>query len=151
MAMSGEDFPQQLESLLGALQDSCFRELSIRTGDQKLKLKLKAPAPLPAPGPAAVTVASAADAEGQGPDLLLLKSPRVGHFYPRTGPKEGGKFRKGSTLRAGEVYGRIEAMHLRFELRAEVGGVLEQFLAAEGEAVEYGQPLVSLSPLPEEL
>jgi acetyl-CoA carboxylase biotin carboxyl carrier protein len=135
--MADRKLGEEISELLSELETSGYVSCRIQTGDAHLYMRRPvAPAPPPAPA------ADAASTPVEPPDpRTLLKSPRVGHFFPRNG---GAGLSRGDRLSAGEVYGTIEAMHLKFELRADTAGVVQEFLAAEGEAVEYGQPLLAL-------
>lgn len=56
----------------------------------------------------------------------------------------GAEPRAGAGVRAGSVIAHVEALGLRQEVRAPTSGEVAGVLAAEGEAVEYGQPLAIL-------
>jgi len=77
------------------------------------------------------------------PQTLL--SPRVGHFY-LTDPKriKTAVLVPGAAIEEGQVIGLIESMKIRYEVKAEKGGVVAETLVEDGEAVEYGQPLARL-------
>ncbi len=139
----------QVSALLAELSGSGFSACEIELGDKRLRLRL----PARTPAPVAAEAASGRTATGGdvgaaagAPQGTVLKSPRVGQFYPGMGPERRGRLRPGDRLEKGEVFGTIEAMHLRYELRADLGGVIDEVLAVEGEAVEYGQPLIRLAP-----
>lgn len=139
--MSDATLGQDIEELLEVLEGSGFSTCAIEDGPQRLFLRRPV-----AVRPPVEPVEAGPEQPARPPvdPRVLLTSPRVGHFYPRQGRTSGAKYRKGDRIEAGEVYGTIEAMHLKYELRAERPGVLDEFLAAEGEAVEYGQPLLAL-------
>ncbi len=144
--MADKALGQDIKALLGDLETTSFSACSVEAGPASLYLRRpmqSAPAPVAAP----LEEGSTAEAPEKTPQdpRTLLRSPRVGHFFPKPGSASGEKFRKGDPIRAGEVYGTIEAMHLKYELRADVAGAFDEFLAAEGEAVEYGQPLLALA------
>lgn len=135
--MADRKLGEEISELLSELQTSGYVSCRIQTCSSQLYMRRPmAPAVPPAPAPEAGAAAS----DPVDP-RTLLKSPRVGHFFPLGG---GNGLGPGDRISAGEVYGTIEAMHLKFELRSERAGVVEEFLAAEGEAVEYGQPLLAL-------
>lgn len=136
MAEGAEDIP----ALLTLLERAGFTCCRLEQDGRHLLLRLPTAAPPPPPPSEAPRAAPAAPE----PEPNVLRSPRVGHFYPRTDLDGRLRFRKGETVEKGDVYGTIEAMHLRHELRAERAGVVDEPLAAEGEAVEYGQPLIRL-------
>jgi len=137
--MADDTLATEIRELHRDLAASGYASCDLKAEGRRLYLRVpRAPAPAPAPSPQEVPAGAPAEPEGG----TLLRSPRVGHFYPRTSQGQG----PGTRLEAGEVYGTIEAMHLKYELRADKPGVIREFLAAEGEAVEYGQPLVALEP-----
>jgi biotin carboxyl carrier protein len=131
-----------IAELVGELESTEFSTCSIQCNGDRLYLR-RPVASVDATQEAAKDV-QGEGASGGGRQENLLCSPRVGHFFPRTGKQAGEPYRPGDVIEAGEVYGRIEAMHLKFELRADRSGVVQKFLAVEGEAVEFGQPLVAL-------
>jgi biotin carboxyl carrier protein len=54
----------------------------------------------------------------------------------------------GDVVSAGQAVAVVEAMKMQTELKAVVGGVVEQVYAREGQTVEAGQKLVSLRAAP---
>lgn len=65
-----------------------------------------------------------------------ITSPLVGFFRPSV--------RVGDVVKQGQSLGAIEAMGMPTNVEAPRGGTVEELLAAEGDAVEYGQPLLVL-------
>jgi biotin carboxyl carrier protein len=67
-------------------------------------------------------------------------SPAVGYYTPRdgTGP--------GTPLRNGDVIAQIDVLGVRQEVVAPVDGVVTRVLVEPGEAVEYGQELLRVTP-----
>lgn len=78
---------------------------------------------------------------------LLVRSPVVGTFWTRPGPGEPPFVKVGDLVQSGQVLCLVESMKVMNEVRAEQPGVVEEVLVEEGEAVEYGQPLLRLRPL----
>jgi acetyl-CoA carboxylase biotin carboxyl carrier protein len=97
-----------------------------------------AQAPAPAPAPAAAEPAAPA-AEEKG--ISVIKSPMVGTFYRASSPESPAFVDVGAKVTADSVVCIIEAMKVMNEIQAELGGVITEVLAENGEAVEYGQPL----------
>ena len=48
----------------------------------------------------------------------------------------------GDRIQGGQTIGIVEAMKLMNEIESDVSGVVTEVLAADGEGVEYGQPLI---------
>lgn len=71
----------------------------------------------------------------------LIKSPLVGTFY--TSPSEEAEpfVAAGASVKKGQTIAIVEAMKLMNDIECEFDGTVAEVLAANGEAVEYGQPL----------
>ncbi len=75
------------------------------------------------------------------PGIHVIKSPIVGTFYRAPAPGADPFVREGDQVRKGQVLCIIEAMKVMNEIESDVDGVVEKILVANGEPVEYGQPL----------
>jgi acetyl-CoA carboxylase biotin carboxyl carrier protein len=78
--------------------------------------------------------------------LLEVTSPMVGTFYRAPAPGEAPFIEIGGRIRKGDAVCIIEAMKLMNEIEAEVSGQVMEILVENGEPVEYGQPLMRVSP-----
>jgi acetyl-CoA carboxylase biotin carboxyl carrier protein len=96
--------------------------------------------------PAAATAASsapkaaAAGAE-PAPGVKVIKSPMVGTFYRSPSPDASAFVEEGQQVTDDTCLCIIEAMKVMNEIKAECSGELVKILVANGEAVEYGEPL----------
>lgn len=103
------------------------------------------PRPDPAPAPAvAVPVRTAAPVVPEG--AVIVKSPMVGTFY--SAPEPGAKpfVEVGQRVAPDTVVCIIEVMKLMSSIAAGNAGVVTQILVNDGEAVEFGQPLIVIDP-----
>lgn len=73
-------------------------------------------------------------------------SPMVGTFYRAPTPSESPFVEVGDRIYVGQTVCIIEAMKLMNEIEAEVSGQIIEVLVQNGEPVEYGQPLMRISP-----
>ncbi len=71
-----------------------------------------------------------------------VKSPMVGTFYRAASPGAKPFVEVGDTVAVGQTVCIIEAMKLMNEIEADRAGVVKAILCENGQAVEYGQPLV---------
>lgn len=78
--------------------------------------------------------------------LVEVQSPMVGTFYRAPTPGEAAFVEVGDRVRSGQSVCIIEAMKLMNEIEAEVSGQVMEILVQNGEAVEYGQPLMRINP-----
>jgi acetyl-CoA carboxylase biotin carboxyl carrier protein len=100
------------------------------------------PVQTPRPAAAALTASSAI---ALGPNQVLVKSPMVGTFYRASAPNAVALVDEGGTVRKGQPLCIIEAMKMMNEVEAEVSGSVTKILCANGQPVEYGQPLMILT------
>jgi acetyl-CoA carboxylase biotin carboxyl carrier protein len=73
--------------------------------------------------------------------LEAVVAPMVGTFYRAPAQDAPPFVEEGDVVAPGQVLFIIEAMKMMNEIEAEFGGVVEKILVANGEPVEYGQPL----------
>jgi acetyl-CoA carboxylase biotin carboxyl carrier protein len=71
-----------------------------------------------------------------------VKSPMVGSFYRASSPGAKAFVEVGDTVAVGDTVCIIEAMKILNEIESDKAGVVKKILCDNGQAVEYGQPLV---------
>ena len=149
-----------LKSLIKLMTDNGLHELELEEEGKRIHLRrgeerthaTHAPAIVHAPAPAfsmapsaSAAPSSAAAPSGKGGDLppgvKVIKSPMVGTFYRSPSPDAAAFVENGDKVQEDTVLCIIEAMKVMNEIKAEVKGEIVKCLAANGEAVEYGQPL----------
>ena len=74
----------------------------------------------------------------------IIKSPMVGTFYLKTSPTAEPYIEIGKEVKKGDVLCIIEAMKLMNEIESEYTGKVTEILVKDGEAVEYGTPLLRI-------
>ncbi|WP_424185761.1 acetyl-CoA carboxylase biotin carboxyl carrier protein [Actinokineospora sp. G85] len=75
----------------------------------------------------------------------VLSAPTVGVFYRSPEPGAAPFVGPGDTVVVGQQVGIVEAMKLMIPVEAEAAGVVVEVLKDDGAAVEYGEPLITLS------
>ena len=99
------------------------------------------PPPPPAPG---------APASAETPDKKrelsgnIMKSPIVGTFYASSAPEKPPYVTVGKEVHKGDVLFIIESMKLMNEVTSEFDGVVAEIYVEDGEAVEFGQPIMRI-------
>ncbi len=75
------------------------------------------------------------------PGTVPFKSPMVGTFYRASSPDSENFTEVGARVGAESTVCIIEAMKVMNEIKAEMNGVIVEFLVENAEPVEFGQPL----------
>ncbi len=139
---------RKLKTLIELVESSGIAELEIAEGEERVRItRALAPAahqhapPTMQVGGAPATHA-AAPAAASEPEGHTIKSPMVGTFYRSASPGAKAFVDVGDSVQAGDPLCIIEAMKLMNEIEADRAGVVKAILAENGQAVEYGQPLV---------
>jgi acetyl-CoA carboxylase biotin carboxyl carrier protein len=139
---------RKLKTLIDLVSDSNVTELEITEAEGKVRIVKGSPTVVhtqtmaavasAAPAPAAAVIAPAAPVETGH----TVKSPMVGTFYRSASPGAKAFVEIGSTVKVGETICIIEAMKILNEIEADQSGTVTQILCQNGQAVEYGQPLL---------
>ena len=144
---------RKLKTLIDLVSESNISELEITEADGKVRIVKADPAgaaPLqyvPAPTMAAAPVAAppAAAAEPAAAPVETghpVKSPMVGTFYRSANPDAKPFAEVGDAIKEGDPICIIEAMKIMNEIEADKSGTVTRILCENGQAVEFGQPLL---------
>jgi acetyl-CoA carboxylase biotin carboxyl carrier protein len=148
---------RKVKKLIELLEESNIGEIEIKEGEESVRISrygnqpaapvaYAAPAPVAsasAPTPAAAE-APAAPAAAPVADNAVL-SPMVGTFYRSPGPEAPSFVEVGQTVRVGDVLCIVEAMKMMNQIEADRAGTVTAIHVENGEAVEFDQPLISIS------
>lgn len=143
-----EDLLQIVELIKSA---SHFSEFRLKVGDIEVSLRRSdgaAPARAAPQQPAAAAAAAAqSPVERSFPQgVTVVRAPMVGTFYRAPSPSAPPYVEVGSAVEPATQVGIIEVMKLMNAIEAGVRGVVKEVLAANGEPVEHGQPLMLIEP-----
>jgi acetyl-CoA carboxylase biotin carboxyl carrier protein len=127
-----------IPALAARLRASHLAELEVRTADWRVRVRRDAAtAQATGPGPATTQVARGSAATAASPDQAgMARSPAVGYFLPSPSAEVG------RSVRGGDLLGHVEMLGIHHDVPSPADGVVIRALAASGQAVEYGQPLV---------
>jgi acetyl-CoA carboxylase biotin carboxyl carrier protein len=152
---------RKVKKLIELLEESNIGEIEIKEGEESVRISrygnqpaapvaYAAPAPV-APAPASAPAAaeapaaeSAAPAAAPVADNEVL-SPMVGTFYRSPSPEAPSFVEVGQTVRVGDVLCIVEAMKMMNQIEADRAGTVTAIHVENGEAVEFDQPLISIS------
>jgi acetyl-CoA carboxylase biotin carboxyl carrier protein len=146
-----EGLTGEVRALIEMMGRGGIAELLLESGGVKLRLRahgVVGTTVTTAGGgqPSAAVTTEAIEAESEG---IIVTAPMIGTFYRSPGPGEPPFADAGDTIENGQTIGIIEAMKIMNEIAADTGGIVVEYLAANGQPVEYGQPLMRLSPAPQ--
>ena len=152
---------RKVKKLIELLEESNIGEIEIKEGEESVRISRHgnqpaasvayvapapvAPAPAAAPAPAEAPAAeAAAPAAAPVADNAVL-SPMVGTFYRAPSPEAPSFVEVGQTVRVGDVLCIVEAMKMMNQIEADRAGTVTAIHVESGEAVEFDQPLISIS------
>jgi acetyl-CoA carboxylase biotin carboxyl carrier protein len=146
---------RKVKKLIELLEESNIGEIEIKEGEESVRISrygaqpaapvAYAAPPAPAPGAAPAPVeAPAPEAAAPAADNAVL-SPMVGTFYRSPSPEAPSFVEVGQTVRVGDVLCIVEAMKMMNQIEADRAGTVTAIHVENGEAVEFDQPLISVS------
>ena len=150
---------RKVKKLIELLEESNIGEIEIKEGEESVRISrygaqpaapvAYAAPPAPAPGAAPAPVEApapeaAAPAPAPAADNAVL-SPMVGTFYRSPSPEAPSFVEVGQTVRVGDVLCIVEAMKMMNQIEADRAGTGTAIHVENGEAVEFDQPLISVS------
>jgi len=94
--------------------------------------------------PQVVESPAARPAAVESPDIHLVKSPIVGTFYRSSAPASRPFVEVADRVKKGQVICIVEAMKLMNEIESDCDGEILEALVANGQPVEYGEPLFKI-------
>ncbi|MDA0650914.1 MAG: acetyl-CoA carboxylase biotin carboxyl carrier protein [Proteobacteria bacterium] len=153
---------RKVKKLIELLEESNIGEIEIKEGEESVRISryvaqqaapvaYAAPATVAAaPAPSAPAPAEAPVAESAAPAAALVSdnavlSPMVGTFYRSPSPEAPSFIEVGQTVRVGDVLCIVEAMKMMNQIEADRAGTVTAIHVENGEAVEFDQPLISIS------
>lgn len=103
-----------------------------------------APAPMASPAPAAMPNPGPAETSGDDPAAHpgAVTSPMVGTVYMQAEPGSPAFITVGASISEGDTLLIVEAMKTMNHIPAPHGGTIKRILVGDGDAVEFGAPLV---------
>ena len=109
-----------------------------------VQVAVPAAAPAAAPAPAAVPVAAEAPATADDPASHpgAVTSPMVGTVYMQAEPGAPSFISVGASVSEGDTLLIVEAMKTMNHIHAPKSGTIKRILVGDGDAVEFGTPLV---------
>ena len=143
----------KISRLIKIVSESDIAELELKEGEEQIKITrttnaVSVPVSVPVAqaafaAPAAAPAVAPAPAQDAAETVsgYVMKSPMVGTFYRRPSPDAQNFVEEGATVKEGATVCIIEVMKMMNQISADKAGVIKKILVADGETVEYDQPL----------
>lgn len=141
-----------VKEFIGIMKDSGLSYMYVKNDKFEIELGQKNPPPAPpvmsamppmamaaAPVAAPQTAPAAAPAADTGKSI---KSPIVGTFYSAPSPTKPPFVKVGDKVSEGDTVCIVESMKVMNEIQADISGTVKSIAVKDGEAVEFGQPLI---------
>jgi len=148
--------PKLVRDLANLLTENELTEIEVADGDRRIKVKRETAAAMGAAAAPAVAAAPALSAppmhakEDLGQQAVeqvtgtTVKSPMVGTAYLSPEPSAAPFIEVGKTVKSGDTLLIVEAMKVMNPITAPEAGTVKKILIADGQPVEFDQPLVIL-------
>ena len=145
---------RKIKKLIELMEESDLSEIEVREGDDSVRIsRAGTQAPLMMAPP--VTAASSGQVQSSDTEEHpvavedtqgeLIRAPMVGTFYRSPSPGSPPFVDVGSRVKVGDTLCIIESMKMMNEVKAEVAGVVEAVLVRNEDAVEFDQPIFTLT------
>ncbi|MDB9865640.1 acetyl-CoA carboxylase biotin carboxyl carrier protein [Candidatus Thioglobus sp.] len=141
---------RKVKKLMELLEESGMSEIEIKEGEESVKISRYGNSPAPShsfvqqQAPTSVSPVVAVPVIADEPSTVgqSLTSPMVGTYYSAPSPTAKPFITIGQHVKQGDTIGIVEAMKIMNQIEAEQSGTVLQILVKDGEAVEFGQPLI---------
>ncbi|MBC8513479.1 MAG: acetyl-CoA carboxylase biotin carboxyl carrier protein [Candidatus Thioglobus sp.] len=141
---------RKVKKLMELLEESGMSEIEIKEGEESVKISRYGNSPAPShsfvqqQAPTSLPQVIAAPVIADEPSTVgqSLTSPMVGTYYSAPSPTAKPFITIGQHVKQGDTIGIVEAMKIMNQIEAEQSGTVLQILVKDGEAVEFGQPLI---------
>ncbi len=141
---------RKVKKLIEMLEASGIHEIEITEGEESVRISrqssLDAPVRYESVLPTAVAAAPLVNTTEEAAKMTeptghVVKSPMVGTFFSAPTPNASSFAPIGTTVSSGQTLCIIEAMKMMNQIESDVSGTVKEILVANGEPVEFGQPL----------
>jgi acetyl-CoA carboxylase biotin carboxyl carrier protein len=153
---------RKIKKLVDLLNQSGIAELEVREGEELVRIARHGPASLSARAGGALQAHTVSDASlsshepgrveaghrlPHGVSGHTVISPMVGTFYEAAAPGAKPFVELGQSVKVGDPLCIIEAMKILNQIEADETGRITAILVANGQPVEYGEPLFIVDPV----
>ena len=142
---------RKVKKLIEMMEESDITDIEIKEGEESVRISRGGGAQ-PVQMPSVVPVAGVSepgplDVRQTGPAIKghVIMAPMVGTFYRAPSPASPAFVEVGDRVKEGDTLCIIEAMKMMNQIKADRTGTVEAILVANESAVEFDQPLFTLT------
>jgi oxaloacetate decarboxylase alpha subunit len=143
---------ERIREIVRVVQESGVAEVTIEEAGMRVSVRRTQETPAGAPSPTSATEESALLEPALAPSvtdgLVRVEAPMVGTFYRASQPGAPPFVEEGDAVASGQTLCILEAMKLMNEIKVELEGIVRKIHVQNGQAVEFGQLLFEVEPLP---
>lgn len=142
---------EEIKEIMSRFAELKLGEFKLKDGDFEIKIEGKKTEVCVMPQKADQPVAATAIQESVQANAAeidetakgnVVKSPIVGTFYSSSAPDKPSFATVGKKVKKGDVLFIVESMKLMNEIQSDYTGEIVEILVNNGDAVEYGQPVM---------
>lgn len=133
---------KETKDLVRSLEGTAISRVSVTAGSLLIEVERSGATIVAAPVGAVGGASAATGAAPAAPGVLPIVAPLVGVFYRAGSPGAKAFVEVGDTVERGQQIGIVEAMKVMNEVASDYRGTVVEILAADGDAVQYEQPLM---------
>lgn len=142
---------EQLQRLVHLLDRSDIAELELKHADAGTRLVLRKAKLIENNVQGSMLVSAATTAMDDPPTSTLhtIVAPLVGIFHPWAKPKGSALVAVGDRVKVGQLVATIQSLNVINEVESAFAGRVTEIMVQDGQAVEYGQPLITVESVEE--
>ena len=136
----------KIQPYIDILNENNLTALKIKDGDFEISLERQPQTvtAVAAPIPTSQAEPATANTSATQKNGKVVTSPIIGTFYAAPSPDKPPFVEVGKAVKKGDVLFIIESMKLMNEIVSEQDGVISEIMIQNGEAVEFGTPILSI-------
>lgn len=137
---------RKVKKLIELMEESDIAEIEIKEGDDAVRInRFVQTATAPAAASALAPGEPSAAEPSAAPKGHALRAPMVGTFYRAPSPESPPFVDIGDRVKEGDTLCIIESMKMMNEVKADRAGKIEAILVKNAEAVEFDQPILTIT------
>jgi len=135
---------RKVKKLIELMEESDIAEIEIKEGEDAVRISRRTATAAPVAMPAAQGT-QAPQGKRPGPRGHVVRASMVGTFYRAPSPGSPPFVEVGARVKVGDTLCIIESMKMMNQIHADRAGVVEAVLVDNAQAVEFDQPLFTIT------